>query len=100
MIVISYRTIRDFAGEHPLAKEPLDYWYNVVKHADWSTHADLKTTFASADFVGNERYVFNVAGNKYRLIAAVNFKIRTVYIKYIGLHKDYDKVDAANVNRF
>ena|ERR1043165_3446624 len=100
MVVISYKTIRDFSEICPEAKTPLDYWYNVTADADWRSHAELKTTFPSADFVGNERYVFNIAGNNYRLIAAVNFKIRTVYIKYIGLHKDYDKVDAANVNRF
>lgn len=100
MIVISYKTVRDFADVHPGAKSPLDYWYNVVSDASWRTHADLKRTFPSADFVGNERYVFNIAGNHYRLIAAVNFKIRTVYIKFIGLHKDYDKIDAASVNRF
>lgn len=83
-----------------VAKEPLDYWYNIVKDAGWSAHSDLKNTFPSADFVGNERYVFNIAGNNYRLIAAVNFKIGTVYIKFIGLHKDYDKIDASTINRF
>ena len=100
MIIISYKTIRDFADLHPAARAPLDNWYAVVNDANWGTHADLKRTFSSADFVGNERYVFNIAGNKFRLIAAINFKIRTVYIKYIGLHQDYDKIDASNVNRF
>ena len=100
MVVISYKTIKDFIENHPEAKPPLDYWYNITSNTDWISHAELKNTFPSADFVGNERYVFNISGNNYRLIAAVNFRIRTVYIKFIGLHKDYDKVDAANVNRF
>jgi mRNA interferase HigB len=100
MVVISYKTIREFSEKNPEAKIPLDYWYNITSEADWRSHADLKGTFPTADFVGAERYVFNIAGNNYRLIAAVNFKIRTVYIKFVGLHKDYDKVDAAKVNRF
>lgn len=100
MVVISYRTIRDFSQRYPDAKESLDRWYNLTTDADWNSHADLKSTFPSADFVGNERYVFNVSGNNFRLIALVNFRIRTVYIKFVGTHKEYDGVAASKVNRF
>ena len=100
MVVISYRTIRVFSEGYPEAKDALDRWYNLVNDAEWSSHADLKSTFPSADFVGNERYVFNVSGINFRLVALVNFKIRTVYIKFVGTHKEYDGIAASKVNRF
>lgn len=95
MVVISYKTIRDFGANHPQAIVPLENWYIVALQADWTNLSQLKASFPSADYVGNERVVFNVAGNNYRLIAAVNYKIRTVYIKFIGTHAEYDKITAS-----
>ena len=99
MRIISYKMIRQFAAVHSAAEGPLNTWYNVVEDCQWNSHADLKLIFPSADFVRNERYVFNIAGNNYRVIAAVNFKAKIVYIKFIGTHSEYDKVDAATISR-
>jgi len=70
------------------------------KLADWSTFNEIKQTFNSADFVGNDRYVFNIKGNKYRLVAVIHFDIRTVYIKFIGTHKEYDRIDILTINDY
>ena len=97
MVIISYSPIRDFTEQTPDVGEALDEWYHKTKAANWRNLAELKNTFNSADYVGNERFVFNIRGNRYRLIAMVVFSIRTVYIKFIGTHKAYDAIDAATI---
>lgn len=81
----------------PEVGEALDEWFQKTKAANWKNLAELKRTFNSADYVGNERFVFNIRGNRYRLIAIVVFSIRTVYIKFIGTHLAYDAIDAATI---
>ena len=76
---------------------PLISWYNEVKKSDWANFSELKLSFNSADAVGNDRYVFNIKGNKYRIIALIIFKVRTVFILFIGTHKEYDKIEASTV---
>jgi len=76
---------------------PLISWYNEVKKSDWANFSELKLSFNSADAVGNDRYVFNIKGNKYRIIALIIFKVRTVFILFIGTHKEYDKIGARRV---
>lgn len=100
MVIISYRVIRDFAARYPMAVKPLEQWYDLSAAADWPSLNALRQTFPNADYVGNERVVFNIGGNKYRLIAAINFSIRTVFIKFVGTHAEYDKIDATTINRF
>ena len=100
MVVIAYSTIRSFVSKYPQAESPLESWYQNASTADWASLTALRNTFPTADYVGNERIVFNIGGNKYRLIAAVNYSIRTVYIKFIGTHAEYDKIDASNINRY
>ena len=70
---------------------------NEYATADWSCFADIKNTFNSVDYVGNDNYVFNVKGNDYRLVVRIIFKIRHVYIRFIGTHAEYDKIDASTV---
>ena len=72
-------------------------WYKKTQKANWSCYADIKKSFNSADAVGNSRFVFNIKGNSYRLIVIVLFKMKTVYIRSICTHSDYDKIDAANI---
>lgn len=100
MVIIKKSVLNQFGAVHPDAIPSLNDWYSKVKTADWRNHADLKKVFPSADYVNNERYVFNIGGNKYRLITLINFKIRTLYIKFIGTHAEYDKVDAKTVEQF
>jgi mRNA interferase HigB len=97
MVIIAKSALTRFAIKHRNTLVPLLEWYDKVSEADWSNINDVKETFNNADYVGNERFVFNIKGNKYRLVAAVLFNIRTVYIKFIGTHAEYDKIDVETI---
>ena len=97
MVILSKRRINAFSELDPRATDALLHWYKHCKAADWSKFSELKQTFRSADFVGNDRYVFNIKGNEYRLIAKIHFDVRTVYILFIGTHAEYDKIDAGKI---
>jgi len=88
--VISRKAIRDFAKNHPDALQPLLRWADATERADWRNPADMRAMFNSADFV-RELTVFDIGGNKYRLIAFVHYRRRFVYIKRILTHREYDK---------
>ena len=90
MHVVSHKAIRLFASRHPDARAPFDRWYRVAKRADWERFADVKQTFNSADFVA-PYVVFDVGGNKYRLVAEINFRKRVLFIRRILTHKEYEK---------
>jgi mRNA interferase HigB len=79
------------------AEQPLRTWVSVAKAADWSRPAEIKATFRSADILANDRVVFNIGGNKYRLVVAVHYRGGRVFIRFIGTHAEYDKIDAKNV---
>ena len=72
-------------------------WYQEVSLADWRNLADVRQFSNSVDYVGNFRYVFNIRGNRYRLVAAIVFATHTVFVKFIGTHQEYDKIDVATV---
>jgi mRNA interferase HigB len=97
MVVISKTILRDFGSEHPRAIEALNDWYNLVKDADWAAPGDVRLMFNSVDYVGNERFVFNIKGNRYRIVAMIFFDIRTVFIRFVGTHAEYDKVDVTTI---
>ncbi|WP_080904496.1 type II toxin-antitoxin system HigB family toxin [Parabacteroides sp. Marseille-P3160] len=97
MRIIAHRTLVLFYTKHAEVETALEEWFTKAEQADWSCFADIKKTFNSVDSVGNQRYVFNIKGNDYRLVVLVNFKIKMVYIRYIGAHKDYDKIDCSNI---
>ena len=97
LATISYSPVRYFTERTPEVGEALDEWYHKTKVTNRNNLTELKNTFNSTDYVGNERFVFNIRGNRYRLIAMVVFSIRTVYIKFIGTHKAYDAIDAATI---
>lgn len=99
MRIISRATLKSFweQPEYCDSEQPLKAWYDEAKHADWKTSHDIKAKYRNASFVGNNRVVFNIHGNKYRLIVAVNYKFSMVYIRFVGTHKQYDKVDAATI---
>ena len=90
MRVPSRRAIRDFTGDHPEAAEPLAHWYLVSRRASWSSLADVRRDFRHADIVGKYT-VFNIAGNKFRLIATIKYKWQIVCIRQILTHADSDK---------
>lgn len=97
MVVISKSIITEFSKKHGDAVGPLNEWWKKTKEADWSEFQDVKETFASVDYVGNDRYVFNIKGNKYRLVAMIFFDIRTVFIRFIDTHAEYDKTDCTTI---
>ena len=97
MRIIAWKTLRDFCVWHRDAEQYLRVWYRDVKLAQWKSPNDIRRTYANASIVGNKRVVFNIRGNNYRLIAAVNFDHGIVYIRFIGTHKEYDKIDAATI---
>jgi mRNA interferase HigB len=97
MVIISKAVMRDFHRLHADARTSLDDWYELAKNADWKNFHEMKQTFNSVDAVGNDRYVFNIKGNTYRLIALIIFKIRTVFILFIGTHQEYDRINAATI---
>jgi mRNA interferase HigB len=80
-------------------KVSLDAWFYEVKRATWSNPADVKESYASASIVGNERVVFNIKGNAYRLVVAVDYEFGSVFIKWFGTHKEYDRIDVRTVQR-
>ena len=92
MVIISYKTIREFGEKKRDAFEVLDNWYTIVDKADFANFAELRAVFNSVDAVGNDLYVFNIKGNHYRLIARIHFNVRTVYVKFVGTYKEYDKI--------
>jgi len=97
MHIISFEKLRDYFLNETNATTALRDWYKITKKAEWNSFADLKNYFNSADNVGNDRYVFNIKGNHYRIVAIVLFKIKRVYIRWVGSHKDYDRIK--NINK-
>ena len=97
MVVISKAILRDFGLEHPDVVESLNYWYTITKQQDWDNFSDLKNAFNSVDYVGNDRYVFNIKGNRYRMVAMILFDIRTVFIRFIGTHAEYDNTNVSTI---
>ena len=93
MRIITKKRIDDYSKKEPEAKTALEDWHNKTKNADWNNFADVRKTFNSVDSVGNGRYVFNIKGNSFRLIALIKFTLKLVYIRFIGTHKEYDKID-------
>lgn len=90
--IISKSTLVEYYTKVPQAKTALEEWYEKTKKAEWSCFADIKKTFNSVDAVGNQRYVFNIKGNDYRLIVLIQFTPKTVYIRFVGSHKEYDAI--------
>jgi mRNA interferase HigB len=97
VVVITKTILQEFGKSHADAIEPLNDWWAKTRKADWATLQDIKNTFNSVDYVGNDRYVFNIKGNKYRLVAMIFFDIRTIYIRYVGTHTNYDKIDCTKI---
>lgn len=97
MVIISKAVLVEFGDKHTDSIEQLNKWYETSKKADWKNLAELKKTFSSVDFVGNDRYVFNIKGNKYRLVGMIFFDIRTLFIRFIGTHAEYDKIDCSTI---
>jgi mRNA interferase HigB len=103
MRIIARKTLRDFvdglAGrkEHAAVKGQLDAWFAEAARANWTSMADVKARYATASVVTSERVVFNIKGNDYRLVVSVDFIRQIIWIKWIGTHADYDRIDVKEV---
>ncbi len=97
MNIYNKSTLGKFWKKYHQAKVPLQTWYKIVENADWKNTNDVKKVYGSADIVANNRMIFNIKGNDYRLVAAFNFQRQWVFIKFIGTHKQYDKIDVAAI---
>jgi len=97
MNVISKRTIIKFYEKYPNSKTALEVWYIDTKKALWSTPSDIKKVYSSASFLADNRVVFNIKGNDYRLIVHIDYLRKFVRVKFIGTHSEYDKINALEV---
>ena len=98
MQVLSLGRLRDFWTQYPDAEKPLRAWYKIVRAATWSNFAEARATFGSADAVGDNRVIFNVGGNKYRLVARIAYgPYYRVMIKFVGTHEAYDRINPETV---
>ena len=97
MRIFTEQALIEYAENHPDSRVALQEWTTIVKRSKWTCFADIKKTFNSVDNVGNQRYVFNIKGNNYRLVVVIKFTIQFVYIRFIGTHKEYDKIDCSNI---
>jgi len=97
MRVIARRTLREFYERHAAARAPLESWFHEANAATWKTPKEIAARFPSADFLPGNRVVFDIAGNHYRLIARIHYNTSILFIRFVGTHADYDKIDAASV---
>lgn len=97
MRIFTEQAMKEFAERNPSSKTALQVWCKVVRKSERRSLSDIKDTFNSVDYVGNQRFVFNIKGNEYRLVAVVKFSIGFVYIRFIGTYNDYDKIDCKSI---
>ena len=98
MNVISLTTLKRFWEREPRAERPLRAWYAIVSRADWHSPADIKRAFGTnVDFVGDNRAIFDLGGNKFRLIVRVSYRYKNMMVRFVGTHREYDKINAEDV---
>ncbi|MBK8380613.1 MAG: type II toxin-antitoxin system HigB family toxin [Ignavibacteria bacterium] len=96
MRIIAKKTLKEFWDLHKDAEQPLRSWYDIVRKENWINFNEIKSQFRNASIVGNDRVVFNIKGNSYRLVVRIDFNWKVMYIRFIGTHNEYDKL---NVNK-
>ena len=99
MRIVSHRKLVEFYSSegHGDSQAALERWYNMAEKAEWKNLSDIKVDFPATDYVGNQHYVFNIRGNKYRLVVVVKFTIGHIFIRFVGTHSEYDKIDASTI---
>lgn len=99
MRIVSHKKLKEFyetSGRED-TRIALERWYNIVENAEWKDLNDIKIDFPSVDYVGNQHYVFNIRGNNYRLVVVIKFMMGYVFVRFIGTHKEYDKIDCSKI---
>jgi mRNA interferase HigB len=97
MHIISRKALRVFWEKRPDSKNTLQAWYVEVKQANWKSPSDIKAAHQTASFLANNRVVFNIKGNQYRIIVVVQYKFGNVYIRFVGTHREYDRIDVNTI---
>jgi mRNA interferase HigB len=97
MRIIFRKTLREFWERHPDVRQQVQAWYADTRHALWRSPSDIKAAYRNASFVGKDRVVFNLKGNDYRLVVAIRYDHGIVFIRFVGTHQEYDRIDAATV---
>ncbi|MGI8891959.1 MAG: type II toxin-antitoxin system HigB family toxin [Bacteroidia bacterium] len=97
MRVVAKSTLRNFWSKHKDCEQQLKSWYHENQSADWKSPSALKRDYPSASILSNDRIVFNIKGNKYRLVVKLNFKFQMMWIRFIGTHAEYDKINAETI---
>jgi mRNA interferase HigB len=97
MRVISKKILREFWAIHTDAEQSLRAWHAKTKSAKWNTSSQIKSDYRNASFVANNRVIFNIKGNKYRIVVAINYDYQIIYIRFVGTHSEYDKIDATKI---
>jgi mRNA interferase HigB len=97
MRILSKRTLQLFWGNHPLAEQPLKSWFDEASNADWSTPNELKQQFGNASIISDKRVVFNIHGNAFRLVVDIEFRLRIIFIVWVGTHQEYDTFDVKEI---
>lgn len=99
MRVVSHRKLKEFyeTPGYEDARVALERWYDVAEKAEWHNFSDIKTDFSAVDNVGNQHYVFNIRGNRYRLVVVIKFVMGYIYIRFVGTHEEYDKIDCSTI---
>jgi mRNA interferase HigB len=95
--IFAKSTLRQFWEKHPDSEQYLKTWYDTAMNADWKTPADIKKTYANASILKDSRVVFNIKGNSYRLVVKFNFEKQWIFIRFIGDHAEYEKIDARKI---
>jgi mRNA interferase HigB len=99
MRIVSHRKLKEFyetIGRED-SRIALNRWYDITENAEWKSFQDVKVDFPSADYVGNQHYVFNIRGNKYRLVVVIKFTVGYVFIRFVGTHREYDEIDCSTI---
>lgn len=97
MRILKRMTLQAYYEQKPKSKTALLSWYDTARKANWNNFADVKKTFNSVDYVGNQRYVFNIKGYDYRLVVVIQYTHQTIYIRFVGTHNEYDKIDCSTI---
>ncbi len=97
MRVISRRALREYWERHSEAEQPLIVWFKQITAVNWKNHHELKSRFPDASILPNSRIVFNISGNRFRLVVEINYEYQGVWIRFIGTHSEYDKIDASKI---
>ena len=97
MRIIAKKSLIKYWEKHPYTEQSLKAWYQETSAATWEGPQDIKNQYRNASFVANNRVVFNIRGNTHRLVVAVIYRFGTVYVKFIGTHKEYDRIEAETV---